>query len=413
MEEFDVIVVGGGVGGSTCTWFLGTQHNRKVLLLEKAEFPRDKICGDAISGKSAAILNEMDLNKEIEKKPHAEIHGVTFSSPNGSIAQIPFKTAKGQSRGTGYVCRRMDYDNLVFQKGKQGAHTLMQNFQVTDLLWEEQNGNTYCVGVTGKDLKTKEEKEFRAKVVVGADGATSVVSRKVGNPNFDPKHHCAALRQYWKGISGMNNNIEIHFIDSLLPGYFWIFPLEKGYANVGVGMVTEEIKKHRVNLVDAMNEAIKTNPMLKDRFKNAEPMDAIKAWNLPFGSDHRKAHGNGWVLIGDAASLIDPFSGEGVGNAMLAGKTAAKYINRALSENFFHADLLVEYEKELWDAIGPELDTSYKLQKIGRIKTVLNLVVSKAQKSPQVRETISSMLGSEEAKKNLAGPLFYLKLLFA
>lgn len=413
MEEFDAIVVGGGVGGSTCAWFLSRKYNRSVLLLEKQQFPRDKICGDAISGKSASVLNEMDLNKEIEKKPHAEIHGVTFSSPNGAVAEIPFKTAKGQSRGTGYVCRRMDYDDLVFQKAKAVAKKTMQNFQVTELLWEEQNGNNYAVGVKGKNLKTGQEEEFRAKVVVGADGATSIVSRKVGNLNPSPKHHCVALRAYYKGIKNLTNNIEIHFIESVLPGYFWIFPLEKGYANVGIGMITEDVQKKHVNLKQAMLEAIQKNPLLRDRFWEAKIVAEIRAWNLPLASYHRKAHGNGWVLIGDAASLIDPFSGEGVGNAMLSGKIAAKYINRALSENFFHADMLVEYEKELWREIGHEIKTSYTLQKIGRIKPLLNLVVGKAQKSKELRDTISGMLGNEEAKKNLISPMFYLRLLFA
>ena len=413
MESFDVIVVGAGPGGSACAWFLSKKYNRNVLLLEKQKFPRDKICGDAISGKSSSVLYEMGLNKAIENAPHAEIHGVTFSSPNGAIAEIPFKTAKGQSRGTGYVCRRMVYDNLVFQEAAKAVSRVIQDFQVTDLLWEEQFGNNYCVGVKGIDLSTKEEKEFRAKVVVGADGANSIVTRKVGNAPSDPRHHCAALRAYYKGIKDLTNNIEIHFIDSVLPGYFWIFPLENDYANIGVGMVTSEIQKKKVNLKEEMLKAIKEHPLLKDRFKDAVMEGEIRGWNLPFGSYRRKAHGNGWVLLGDAASLIDPFSGEGVGNAMLSAKIASKYIDRAFRENFFHGDMLIEYEKEMWQEIGAEMKTSYMLQRIGGIKPLLNLVVGKAQRSREIRETISGMLGNEETKKALISPLFYLKLLFA
>ncbi len=413
MEAFDVIVVGAGPAGSTCAWFLSKKYRRKVLLLDKQEFPRDKVCGDAISGKSASTLREMGLNSAVEKAPHAEIHGVLFSSPNGKIAEIPFKTAKGQSRGTGYVCRRMVYDNLLFEEASKATEKVMQNFQVNELLWEEKYGSRYCVGVKGTDLKTKKEHEFRANIVVGADGATSAVSRLVGNAPSDPKHHCAALRIYYKDIKDLTNNIEIHFIESVLPGYFWIFPLENNTANVGIGMVTAEIQKRKVNLKEELFRAINENPLLKGRFKEAVKLDEVRGWNLPFGSFHRKAHGNGWVLLGDAASLIDPFSGEGVGNAMLSAKIAAKYIDRAFKENFFHADMLIEYEKELWEEIQPEMKTSCTLQKIGGIKPLLNLVVGKASKSREIRETISGMLGNEESKKELISPLFYLKLLTA
>ena len=412
MESFDVIVVGAGPAGSTCAWFLSKKYGRNVLLLDKQRFPRDKVCGDAISGKSVSTLREMGLNRAVEESPHAEIHGVLFSSPSGAIAEITFKTAKGQSRGTGYVCRRMVYDNLLFEEASKAAKTI-QGFQVTELLWEESYGSKYCVGVKGTDLQTKQEHEFKARVVVGADGATSVVSRLVGNPPPKPQHHCAALRIYYRGIKNLSNNIEIHFIESVLPGYFWIFPLENGLANVGIGMVTSEVQKKRVNLKKELLNAIENNPLLKDRFRDAVKVDEVHGWNLPFGSFHRRAHGSGWVLLGDAASLIDPFSGEGVGNAMLSARIAAKYIDRAFKENFFHADLLIEYEKELWENIGPELKTSYMLQKIGGIKPLLNLVVSRAQKSREVREAISGMLGNEEAKKELASPMFYLKLLLA
>ena len=118
-------------------------------------------------------------------------------------------------------------------------------------------------------------------------------------------------------------------------------------------------------------------------------------------------------MLGDAASLVDPFSGEGVGNAMLSAKIASKYIDRALKENFFHADMMIEYEKELWKTIENEIKTSYRMQKIGRIKLLLNIVVGKAGRSREIREAISGMLGSEEAKKELLSPTFYLRLLFA
>ena len=117
------------------------------------------------------------------------------------------------------------------------------------------------------------------------------------------------------------------------------------------------------------------------------------------------------MLVGDAASLIDPFSGEGVGNAMTSGKFAGKHVARTLKEKNFSEQNLDAYDKELWETIGPELETSYNLQKIGKYKFLLNLVIGKAAKKPKVKEAISGMLADEKAKKNTISPLGLVKLI--
>ena len=126
-KEYDVIVVGAGPGGSTCATFLG-QKGYKVLLLDKAKFPRDKTCGDAISG-SLKTQERLNLTPAVERNSHAKVNGVIFSSPKGDVLEIPFK-------GTGYVCRRYIYDNLIFQKAKSSGIDVIQEFTVTDLIKE-------------------------------------------------------------------------------------------------------------------------------------------------------------------------------------------------------------------------------------------------------------------------------------
>jgi len=411
LNEFDVIVVGAGPSGSTCASFLA-KNNVKVLLLDKAVFPRDKTCGDAISGKSLGILKELGWDKEIESLPHGSVSGVLFSSPNGTIVNIPFpkNPKKGKYKrddGKGYAIRREIYDNFLFQHTKKLVHSYIEGFEVKGLIKE----NNSVVGVKGIDSKGI-EKEFKAKIVVGADGANSVVATNLGLNKIIPDHHITALRAYYKNIAGCQGVIEIHFIESMLPGYFWIFPLENGLANVGVGIITKDIRKNKLDLKQAMFDAIKEDPLFKERFKNAEMTSPVKGWTLPLGSFHRKLQGNGFVLVGDAASLIDPFSGEGVGNAMTSGKLASQTILKALEAKNYSSEILKEYEKNLWADLDGELKTSYMLQKIGRIRFLLNFVVGKAAKKKKVQEVISGMLANEEAKKKFVSPWFFLKLLF-
>mgnify|MGYP001596390103 CR=1 FL=1 len=101
-----------------------------------------------------------------------------------------------------------------------------------------------------------------------------------------------------------------------------------------MGMSTDVIQKRKANLQELMLNEIKTNPLLTERFKDAQMVEgSLRGWNLPFGSIRRKMYGNGFVLLGDAASLIDPFTGEGIGNGMLSAKVASIVINEAFKKN--------------------------------------------------------------------------------
>ncbi|MFH0954842.1 MAG: NAD(P)/FAD-dependent oxidoreductase [Candidatus Micrarchaeota archaeon] len=407
-SEFDAIIVGAGPGGASMAMYLQKQ-GQNVLLLEKSEFPRDKICGDAIGVRAMVVLRELGIADQMEAQKHEKTYGVIFSSPKGQTVQIQFPNTDPSTGKGGYVCRRMVFDNFLFQNAKKRVLNVRENIQVTDLIWE----NDFVVGVKAIDLKTKQHLEFKSKIVIGADGASGIVAAKLGLNASLPEHECIALRQYYENIGGCTNNIEIHFVDSLLPGYFWIFPLENNTANVGVGMLASDIKKKKVKLQESMDAVIKNDPLFKERFAKAKAISDIKGWRLPLGSFHRKCHGNGWILLGDAASLIDPFSGEGIGNSMTSSRIADKILAKAFEKNDFSENFLRQYDTELWKELGPELKTSSYLQKLGKIKPLLNFVINKASKNKRVQKEISGMLANENAKKEMANPLFYLKLLFA
>ncbi|MCX8163735.1 MAG: geranylgeranyl reductase family protein [Candidatus Micrarchaeota archaeon] len=413
MENFDTIVVGAGPAGSTAAAYLA-KAGKNVLLIDKASFPRDKVCGDALSGKTMKVIRELNLVEEIKKLPHASIRGVLFSSPSGHILKVPFvKSDQNREDGVGYCMRRYHTDNMFFNAAKRFGAKTKEKMLLQNLIFE----NNKVVGIVALDLNTQEKKEFYAPVIIGADGVNSIVAREVlkQDSNLDSYHSCDAIRQYFSSIKGLSDYIEIHFLDSVQPGYFWIFPLENGTANVGLGLVSAELQKKMKNskttLISLFQQAIRENKLLKDRFIEAKALGPITGWRLPFGSKKRKVAGNGWVLVGDAASLVDPFSGEGVGNATISAKLAAQTIIQALEAKDFSEQFLAQYEQMLWQELGPELDTSYKMQQIGKIKFLLDRVIYKAATDEKIRETIANSLASEETKKELLNPLFYLKIL--
>ena len=316
--DFDVAIIGGGPSGATCALY-AKRLGLRVILVDKKKFPRDKICGDAISGKSVTYLRELGLIDALEAQPQVRANGVTFSSPNGTVATIPFTPPNADHDSFGYVCRREIFDNVLFQAAKNQVDTL-EAFTVEDLIVT----NGQVCGITGKNRSTQALK-ITAKVVAGADGFHSIVARKLGFYEHDPRHWVVATRAYYHGVKNRTDAIEIHFVKDILPGYFWIFPLENGLVNVGIGMLHSELKKRKISLRKAHLAATESD-FFRDRFRDARLIGNIVGWNLPVGSKRRKVHGNGFVLLGDAAGLIDPFSGEGIGNGMCSGKIAAEVL---------------------------------------------------------------------------------------
>jgi len=408
-HKFDVIIVGAGPAGSSCALFLA-KAGRRVLLVDKAKFPREKICGDAVSGKSINIIRELGLLDELNATTHGIVEGVKLVAPNGKEVTVPFQKAIGMDCA-GYCLPRSETDNILAQAAaKEKNITFIQNFNADQMI---KNSQGAVIGIEG-GIPPKVEKYY-SRVVVGADGAASVVSRNAGLKGNPPEHNYMGIRGYYNEVEGLENNIELFFIDEVLPGYLWIFPLGRKRANVGLGILASDMKNRKIHPNNLLENAIRNSPKLKDRFTNSAREGKIGAWTIPLGSHKKQLHGEGWVLLGDAASLVDPFSGEGFGNAASSGKFAAQTIDSALKtvgeKEFLDSEALEPYAKKVETELYPEMETTYKLQRATRFKFMLNLFISKAADKLEFRQMIVDMLASNEQKKKVEDPLFYLRLL--
>lgn len=308
---YDAIIVGAGPGGATAAAVMA-RRGLKPLLIDRDNFPRDKVCGDALSGKTVDVMKRLGMIEALQAVSQLDSWGVTFSGPNGDEVAIPFTKALNRPIAPGFVCDRLTFDHLVFQQAEESGAEIWTEATVTGLLREGEK----VVGA--RVMRNGAEEEVRAPITVGADGAYSVVVRELGMEQLHEEHYCAGLRWYWEGVTGFHelNHIEIHFVEESIPGYFWIFPMAEGKANVGLGMLSSVVKKKNLKLKPLL-ESLVEHPRFKDRFANAKPIDNIRGWGLPLGSRPRQMSGDGWMLLGDAASLIDPFTGEGIGNAMV------------------------------------------------------------------------------------------------
>ena len=219
MNHYDIIIVGAGPAGSTAALFAARQ-GLKVLLVDKAKFPRDKVCGDAISGKSLSVLRKLSLVDKLETLPQTRANGVIFSSPNRSRVSIKFRSAREGETIHGYVCRRRDFDHFLFQQASREVAEVYENFQIGELLQEGHQ----VKGIRGRKPREEREEDFFAPLVIGADGYKSFVSRALNNYHHDSRHTLIAVRAYFKNVKDLTELIEIHFVKEALPGYFWIVP---------------------------------------------------------------------------------------------------------------------------------------------------------------------------------------------
>ncbi|MEC8875054.1 MAG: geranylgeranyl reductase family protein [Candidatus Thermoplasmatota archaeon] len=432
---FDVIVVGGGPAGSAAACYAALDGN-KVLLVEKSSYPKDKTCGDAVGGKSLGHVEELGVGDTLKSTPHFKFDSVLFSSPSGD----EFKVELPDERVAGYVFPRIQFDWILFDRAselvRKNRGSVIQNFAVKEMVYENVDGGgdpgtksgdkRKVIGIRGKYGGKK--LEFRAPLTIGAGGVYCPVADSLIRETYDEdlidkskKHYSAAFRQYWKGVEGVEDemgSIEFHYVEGVLPGYFWIFPIGNGISNVGFGMALADIYKQDKKLRGLQEFVI--NGRFAERFKDAKLVDgSSKGWQLPLGSPRkiptkpRRAFGNGCVLIGDSASLVDPFTGEGIGNALLSAKLAIGFFDKIVDRNGFPLEKGKKYQKKLWNVLGKELTNSFKLQKYTRKKWLVNWFVRKAKKKPELRRLLTESLTSREAQAKLTSPwLLFRNLVF-
>ena len=321
--------------------------------------------------------------------------------------RVPFKNEiTATSPPPGFISKRIDFDNWLIDHVRK--HSEIQLFEDTELRRFEKIASGYRA-------TSKSGEIFEAKLIIAADGAYSTFAKDIAGLQTEPAHNCFGLRAYYKNVSGLDqqNFIELHFLKDFLPGYFWIFPLPNGYVNVGVGMRADVVGKRKLNLKKEFEKIIASHPAISPRFANAEQIGEVKLHGLPLGSKKRPLSGDNYMLIGDAAMLIDPFTGEGIGNAMMSGMFAAQQAQVCLDSNNFSARGLKSYDKAVYDRLWSELLLSYRMQQLVNFPSLFNFVVRKANSNQLLRETISTMFEDLDLRARLKDPKFYFKLLFS
>ena len=409
MIKTDVCIVGAGPGGAATALKLN-QLGIPCVLLDKSNFPRDKVCGDAISGKVATILGRIDptiMDRfEMDEAIQTNVWGIRFVAPNGTVNDIPFRVNYDPVNDAkqGFVSKRIDFDNFLVEEVKRCP--AIKFYENTAIDVYEKKADGYLLKNKTGDF------QVWAKVLVVANGAHSRFSRHQAGLEKDMKHHAGAVRAYYKNVTGLHEDgfIELHFLKEINPGYFWIFPLPNGHANIGLGMRSDFISKRRYNLKKGLQNIIENHPTIKDRFKNAEQLDKTTGFGLPLGSKKRPISGERFMLVGDAGHLVDPLSGEGIGNAIYSGFIAAEQAQKCLTSGDFSAETMKAYDVRVERVLGKEMQLSYQLQRLMTRPWLVNFMSNLVSRNRGLIDLISNMYQDLSLRKKALNPIFWIQV---
>ncbi len=358
---FDVTIIGAGPAG--CATALALQDSGlRVALIDKHIFPRDKVCGDAIPGRAITCLKEIypSFSQELALLDKKLVTKSTACFYNN-------KTVEFNWVQEAYTSTRMDFDNFLFSIVKTKTQVeIFEGIEIGDITKSE---NGFYVHARNSKIV------FATIMIIGADGINGITAKKLAGYQIDRKHHVASVRAYYKNIDDVKETrTEIYFDKKYLPGYFWIFPLKDNISNVGFGMLSEDVAQKKINIKKSFYDFIERSPALKEKFKPAEQEGKLMGCGLPLGSKWVSMSGDNFILTGDAASLIDPASGSGIGNAVLSGKLAAEQVLKCFAEKNFSANFIKAYDKKLYKMIGAELKRNgFALKYLSRIPFFINL----------------------------------------
>lgn len=384
----EIIIVGAGPAGATAAIILA-QRGRDVLLLDRQQFPRDKPCGDGIPAGCVDLMNQLGMAEKIRQATaRGEFYPLThlrLVSPQGYELQASFGCTPEATHS--FIAQRLHFDALLQQHAiAQGAEFCQADVKRPVV----ERGRV--VGVIA-DVQGKTQ-EFRAQVVIGADGVTSRIGRflRPKTAQHQDIHRAVALRAYVEGIEKVPHEVEVFLYKNILPGYAWIFPTGPDRANIGLGMRLDQFRRQKQSLTEMFQLFLET-PFLKNRLTQAT-IKNVATWQLNFGSQKRLQRVfDGALLAGDAGVFINPLTGGGIYNAMISAQLAAATIHEALESGNTTRQGLLTYEKQCTETLSGEMRRSFLLNLwLMRFPWLIDLIVRQARENNVLAKTFMSTL---------------------
>jgi menaquinone-9 beta-reductase len=383
----DAVIVGAGPGGSATAHFL-SRRGLDVRLLDRADFPRDKTCGDGLTPRALRVLDQMGILAEVERKG-CRVGAYEVVAPNGRATSAHITAEHGA-----LVVPRLELDEIVLRRAIESGARFSGRVTVSQV-----EPTSSGVRVHAQDGQT-----FEGRVAVIATGAATAVLKRSGILGHQPRAMLAA-RAYFEDIQAeVASTFSLRFHGVPLPGYGWVFPVSKTAANIGVGFLPSRRTAKPTPTASRAFEDFTSN--LQPFLKGARLAGPVKGYPIRVDFLTAPTYAERTLLVGEAAGLVNPLTGEGIDYALESGQMAAAHLAGAFDSGF-GPGWLPAYDRLLHERFEKVFRFSQLVRDWYCRPPLLNLLVPLANRRPALRQLLTSIVLGEREPAGY-GPLTML-----
>lgn len=398
MSDVEAIVVGGGPAGSVFAADLAARGHR-VLLLDKASFPRHKACSEYVNPAGAAILREIGMESEVLAAGAHRMKAMFVHAPGGRRFMANFDRAESGQAALGLSRHKLDA--LLLERARDAGVEVRERAHVRTV-------TTAAGRVTGVEITIGGQREtISSPLVVGADGRGSVVSRSLGLDLPVRLLDKTGLVAHYRGVRGLDLYGEMHVGTHAYAG---LAPLEDGLTNVAVVASARRVHDRGGSVEAFFEAALAEMPEVARKLAGAERVGGIRGVGS-MAHRTRRAAGDGYLLIGDAASFLDPFTGEGIYEAMRAARLAAPVASSALAAGDVSAHALAPYRAARRRVFTAKRQVCWIVQGFVNAPPLMNYVTPRLDERESLGLTLAGVLGNFKPATQALSPVFLARLL--
>lgn len=404
--DTDIAIVGAGPAGAAAACHFARAGFR-VTLLDQHCFPRDKVCGDFVGPSGLAELDALGLSSRAPfREANRILHGALYINGDKVIGR-PFPQMDGL-RGYGLCIPRMLLDDLIVQAAVACGARLIEEARVTGYESDRTAVTLFHQGRRGRA-------SLRTRLLIGADGSSSLISRILRGAPPPRRDRIVAVRAYFEGPFESADRADLYFSSSSFPGYSWLFPTGNTSANVGVGMLLEAWSPNKQRLSQLLAQLIESDPALSFRLAKAKMYGKIVGWPLATFNPQLPIVANRVALIGDAAGLINPLTGEGIQYALRSARWSAEALRGPLCSDSLSPAGLLPYATRVQAEMRYDMALSRLIIDLVRNRalnplwlSVLQLIGKKAASDLEYYDIAAGVFaGVARAKEVLAPPFLW------
>jgi geranylgeranyl reductase family protein len=402
-EIYDVVIVGAGPSGSTTAHYLA-REGFNVLLLDKFNFPRDKTCGDGLTPRALHILDDMGILDTVNQVGYRS-NKLELISPKGHTASALFPKNENLCDYL-LVVPRLILDNIILERALTSGANFQAPVRVTGI---EQEGNTMLI----KGEQRAKAITFRARMVIHATGANTKLLLNTGLLKKMPQMVLTA-RTYFEGITNIVDAAQCRLDNVPLPGYGWIFPVSDTSANIGIGLFrTGLASRWMPKTARSAFDTFIQSPPLQKLLAGARQAGPIKGFPIRVDFARSPTFGERTMIVGEAAGLVNPVTGEGIDYGMESGKMAAEHLSHMFAADDFSVKQLAAFDKILRQRYQHLFVLSDRLRLLYLNPLFINQVMRAISRSDELMNLFMNIAVENQNAYRGFSPRTIAKVLFA